>query len=486
MTEITRNIKSISLSEKWITTKLKDISGKITKGSTPTSYGYSYKTEGIKFVKTENIDENSNVFSTTNFINEETNEFLKRSILYENDLLFSIAGTIGRIALIKKKDLPANTNQALAIIRLLPGAISHKYLLYYLKSDSIQKKALKKIVGVGRANLSLKNIGEFEVPIVPKNEQNRIVEEIEKQFSRLDDAVENLKRVKVNLKRYKASVLKAAVEGKLTEEWRKKHPDIEPADKLLDRILRKNNKSQAELPDFPIDVLPESWCVATMDQLTDYVTSGSRGWAKYYSNSGDLFIRAQNLKNDKIEFDDVAYVQLPQRVEGKRTLIQRNDILITITGANVTKAGILDCELDRKAYVNQHIALTRPAIPEISKYLFFWIICSTYGRRELEKAAYGAGKPGLNLTNIRELSVALPPLEEQEEIIEEIGRLLSLSNELEKTVDKALRCADRLRQSILKKAFSGKLIPSADEYEQEISHEMLMAAEGVVSYGTET
>jgi len=244
--KIAQNIKSMSLPKKWTTTRLKDISEKITKGSTPTSYGYSYKTEGIKFIKTENIDENSRVFSTTNFIDEETNEFLKRSILHENDLLFSIAGTIGRIALIKEADLPANTNQALAIIRTLPGSISHKYLLYYLKSDAIQKKALKQIVGVGRANLSLKNVGEFEVSIAPENEQKRIVAEIEKQFSRLDEAVENLKRVKANLKRYKASVLKAAVEGKLTEEWREKHPDVEPADKLIERILAERRKKWEE------------------------------------------------------------------------------------------------------------------------------------------------------------------------------------------------------------------------------------------------
>ncbi len=87
------------------------------------------------------------------------------------------------------------------------------------------------------------------MPLPPRKQQKRIVAEIEKQFSRLDEAVANLKRVKANLKRYKAAVLKAAVEGKLTEEWRKAHPDVEPASKLLDRILaeRRAKWEEAEL-----------------------------------------------------------------------------------------------------------------------------------------------------------------------------------------------------------------------------------------------
>ena len=84
------------------------------------------------------------------------------------------------------------------------------------------------------------------MPLAPLNEQKRIVAEIEKQFSRLDEAVDNLKRVKANLKRYKASVLKAAVEGKLTEEWRKANPDVEPAGKLLERILAERRKKWEE------------------------------------------------------------------------------------------------------------------------------------------------------------------------------------------------------------------------------------------------
>ncbi len=89
----------------------------------------------------------------------------------------------------------------------------------------------------GQNTVSQGTVLGVAVPVAPVNQQRAIVAEIEKQFSRLDEAVANLKRVKANLKRYKAAVLKAAVEGKLTEDWRKQHPNVEPASKLLERIL---------------------------------------------------------------------------------------------------------------------------------------------------------------------------------------------------------------------------------------------------------
>ena len=94
--------------------------------------------------------------------------------------------------------------------------------------------------------LTIRNFRDYRIPLAPPDQQKRIVAEIEKQFSRLDEAVANLKRVKANLKRYKAAVLKAAVEGKLTEEWRKAHPDVEPASELLKRILAERRAKWSE------------------------------------------------------------------------------------------------------------------------------------------------------------------------------------------------------------------------------------------------
>jgi len=346
----------------------------------------------------------------------------------------------------------------------LPDTFNQLFLYYYF--DYIRPKIINAHrQGITQVNLNTTIVKDIRLIVPPINEQKRIVAEIEKQFSRLDEAVETLQRVKANLKRYKASVLKAAVEGKLTEQWRSEHTDVEPASQLLEHLLKKSNKKAHLLNDSPVAALPRTWCVVKMDQIIDFVTSGSRGWAKYYSESGDLFIRAQNIKNDKLELDDVAFVKLPKNSEGKRTLIHNKDILITITGANVTKTAIVDFKLKQNAYVNQHVALARLVNPGLSDYLCLWIICPSYGRKYLEKAAYGAGKPGLNLSNIKELLVALPPLAEQKQIVQEIKRVFATIDQLEMQINRNFKRADRLRQSILKNAFSGKLIKMENHYD---------------------
>ena len=109
--------------------------------------------------------------------------------------------------------------------------------------------------------------------------------------------------------------------------------------------------------------------------------------------------------------------------------------------------------------MSQHVGLVRPVLTSLSKYLYYWIVCPSHGRRMLEKDAYGAGKPGLNLTNLRELVVALPCIAEQHRIVAEVERRLSVVQELEKQVEIAQHRAERLRQAILKRAFEGKLVP---------------------------
>jgi len=211
----------------WTVTTVGELAERVTKGSTPTSYGFKYQSKGINFVKTENINEDGVIKTITDYIDEETNKFLSRSILQPYDILFSIAGTIGRVGIVQEKDVPANTNQALAILRGLHKKANYKFIYYYLKSPFIQKQALNSIVGVGRANLSLANISSFEIPLAPLPEQERIVNRIEELFSDLDAGVAALERAQIGLQRYKASVLKSACEGKLLE-----NREVESSDEL--------------------------------------------------------------------------------------------------------------------------------------------------------------------------------------------------------------------------------------------------------------
>lgn len=161
--------------------ELASVANLITKGTTPTTYGHNFVDSGVNFIKIENITDAGNI-NPDNFahISQETHKFLKRSILKENDVLFSIAGAIGRTAVVTKDILPANTNQAIAIIRLKNGILP-KYLSYILNSILVSDQIKKHIVGAAQQNLNLKQVGEIKIPIIDINEQEKIISFFEKK-----------------------------------------------------------------------------------------------------------------------------------------------------------------------------------------------------------------------------------------------------------------------------------------------------------------
>lgn len=304
-------------------------------------------------------------------------------------------------------------------------ALDKSYLEMWLISVASKIEAMG--TGTTVKGVRLNQIRELETPLPPLNEQRRIVEKIETLFARLDKGEEELREVQKLLARYRQSVLKAAVTGELTADWR----------------------AEKSAP---------QWRGICLGDVTEFLTSGSRGWAKYYADSGDIFIRAQNLKFDRLDLDDVAYVSLPERSEGKRTRVQKGDLLITITGANVTKTALVDEDIG-SAYVSQHVALFRPNTEALPEYLYWFIVANAAGRKQLENFAYGAGKPGLNLTNIREVALELPGLDEQQVIVDRLNDTLSRQEAVALEIMSQLARSASLRQSILKDAFAGRLVP---------------------------
>ena len=178
------------LPSNWIKIRLSSISEIITKGTTPRGGKVAYSQSGIGFLRAENIAGYDKLdLSNLNYVDEEShNNFLKRSILKENDILITIAGTLGRTAIVPQQALPLNTNQAVAIVRLVNNRlINVKYLVYALNSPIIKSDLLTKSVDMAIPNLSLENIADCNIPLPPLAEQKRIVDEIEKIFATLDD-----------------------------------------------------------------------------------------------------------------------------------------------------------------------------------------------------------------------------------------------------------------------------------------------------------
>ena len=322
--------------------------------------------------------------------------------------------------------VPVAFNQQINAIIPYEGIVP-KFLFYQAQSHYFRSQLEDKSTATTISIVNKGNFKKVNLNLAPINEQHRIVAKIETLFSELDKGIESLKTAREQLKVYRQAVLKHAFEGKLTAQW------------------RAEKKAQ-------------DWKTSNLGDLLSFLTSGSRGWAEYYSSEGDIFIRAQNLKYDRLDLDDVAYVSLPEKSEGKRTIVQVGDILITITGANVTRTGYVKDELG-DAYVSQHVALCRPVKELNTEFLYWYLIAEVAGRRQLNEFAYGAGKPGLNLNNIRSVKISLPAIVEQKLVVEKIREVLSVEEKMTSSIDTEMQRIETLRQSILKKAFSGQLVP---------------------------
>ena len=338
-----------------------------------------------------------------------------------------------------------------------------KYL--YFAFRRFERDILHKCCKAGTTVQSIEfpRLKDFEIPIAPLPEQRRIVARIEELFSRLDAGVAALRHAKAQLQRYRQSVLAAAVTGQLTQAWREQHPETEPAEELLERILEQrreqwNGRGKYKEPVAPTadHDLPETWVLATSDQLVHFVTSGSRGWAEYYSEEGAIFLRIGNLEHEDIalDLDDIQRVRPPGGAEGSRTRVQTNDILISIT-ADVGMVALVDTDIG-EAYINQHVALARPSV-EVNPRFLAWLLASKPTKAQWKLLQRGATKVGLGLNDIRAVQLGLPPLAEQHQIVAQVEARTTAIDHLEAELDRQINRANRLRQSTLASAFSGHL-----------------------------
>jgi len=424
--------------------------------------------------------------------------------LIEGDILLEISGggpdqPVGRTVLIDKQTLsflPETPKVCTNFLRLLrfPKAIDSVFLSLFFDFFYASGEIVKYQGGSNNLrNLKFAEFSKIKLPLPPLNEQHRIVSKIEELFSELDNGVYNLKLAQNQLKVYRQALLKYAFEGKLTEQWRQEN-NPEPAEKLLQRIKEeRQQRYEQELKDWksavkewekdvkkgkkprkptkPVDFpplskdilgqlpdIPTDWKWIRNNDLLYYVTSGSRDWKKYYSDTGAYFIRTQDIKTNKLEIENAAFVNLPDNVEGKRSLVQKGDLLMTITGANVGKVAYIKEDIP-ESYVSQSVALMKPVNSRVTPFLHIYFQSDVYGAKMISGLVYGVGRPVLSLENMREAPVTICSFEEQEAIVSEIESQFSIIDNLEKAIESGFKKSEALRQSILKKAFEGELVP---------------------------
>jgi type I restriction enzyme S subunit len=379
----------------------------------------------------------------------------------KGDVLISVRAPVGPTNICPEKSC---IGRGLAAIRGL-GGIGTFFILYLLRT--FETEIARKGTGTTFSAIGGDQLKELEIPLPPLAEQVRIVARLEELFARLDAGVEGLRKVKAQLKRYRQAVLKYAFEGKLTEEWRKTHKhEIELATKLLEQTKQETKRGMQEsrnleqpMTSVSLPELPETWVWVAIDELQTFIGSGitPRGGRRVYVSKGIPFIRSQNVHPDGLHLEDIVYITREQHIEMERTQTQPNDVLLNITGASIGRSAHIPQELP-EANVNQHVCIIRTGWGIAPAYLSRFLN-SPWGQDQIFSIQSGVTRQGLNYAQVRNLRIPLAPLPEQEYVVAKIEETLSSAYEIEKTINRGLAHAERLRQGILKQAFEGKLAP---------------------------
>ncbi|PUE56369.1 hypothetical protein B9Z45_09985 [Limnohabitans sp. 2KL-17] len=342
--------------------------------------------------------------------------------------------------------------------------VDAKYLYYFVSSQAFRKEAAGHMTGaVGLRRVPAAFLADAELPLVPLDEQRRIVAEIEKQFSRLDEAVANLRRVKANLKRYKASVLKAAVEGRLVETEssiaQREGRSFETGEQLLQRILDERRakgvgigkyKEPAPLDTQNLKNLPDGWTWATVEMVCDAIVDCPHSTAKFQTHGypcvDTTWMTTEGLAQERARFvDEATYNDRISRLAPKT-----GDIVFAREGTIGTAVLIPD----RMApCLGQRVMLLRTSSDYLNGLLVH-VLHSEIVKVQYRSQALGSTVAHINVGDVKRFAVPVPPASEQARIVAEVDRHLSIIREVEAEVDINLKRALALRQAILSKQFS--------------------------------
>lgn len=387
--------------------KLSEIVELITKGTTPTTLGYEFQDEGVNFLKIECFDENGGfIESKVAHISEECHKKMKRSQLKNGDILFSIAGAIGRVAIVTEEMLPANINQALAIIRISDEQVYLPYIKLILTSPIVIEQFERKKQGVAQLNLSLKDINEISIPLPSKDKQIELAELFDK------------------------------VVGVIS----KRNKELSALDDLIKARF-------VEMFGDPVKN-PKGWEVVT---IGDIVTEVRYGTSKPAVEGGKYpYLRMNNLTADgHLDLNDLKYIDIPDD-EIEKCVVRKGDVLFNRTNSIelVGKTVVFDLQEDMiiAGYIIR-VRLNKRLLPEIlSQYMNLEAL-----KDILRSMAKGAvNQANINAQELQSIKVYIPDMELQKQFIE-------MKNQVDKSkvaVQKALDETQMLFDSLMQKYFA--------------------------------
>jgi len=474
------------LPDSWQWTSIADL-GDVVSGGTPSTKDPSYWNGEINWITPADLSDYNNKFIVRG-AKSLTNEGLENSsakLMPAGSVHFSSRAPIGYVVISQAE---ISTNQGFK--SLIPAqGIFNEYIYYYLKSA--KHIAEERAGGTTFKELSGKAFSQLPIPIAPSNEQYRIVNRIEEFFSELDKGIEYLRTAQEQLKVYRQSILKYAFEGKLTEEWREAHTDqLETADQLLEHIQQeRENRYQRQLNEWEEAVkaweengkedkkpskpkkpeivlplterdtvnlpeLPEIWTWISLAHIKEFSMYGPRFSSKDYVDEGVAILRTTDVSDSgKVDWKNSPKLLISDDEYEKYKLV-KGDLLITRTGSIGTISVFND---DRKAIAGAFLIHYRLAT-HINPWFIFYFLKSKRAQNHFYEKSTGSGRPNLNVPNIELLAIPFLSFEEQNKIVQILEEKISVLDPFEAIISETLKKVDLLRQSILKKAFSGHLL----------------------------
>jgi type I restriction enzyme S subunit len=402
----------------WKTTSIGELSELVTKGTTPTSVGHKFTDQGINFVKVESITQNG-IFRTEKLahIDDDCHQTLKRSQLVNGDILFSIAGALGRTARVTSNILPANTNQALAIIRLKPSEeVLPEFIIRALSSGMLIEQIEKQRGGVAQQNLSLAQVKNFQIPLPPLPEQKRIVAILDEAFAGIDAAIANTEKNLANARELFESYMNAVFTQK-----------------------------------------GDGWVEKKLGEVYD-VRDGTHDSPKY-QEKGYPLITSKNLKRDGLNFERVKYVSEVDYLKiNERSAVHRGDILFAMIGT-IGNPIVVEVE---PSFAIKNVALFKVPNNQNNYFLKLYLQ-SAFVTSKMQREAKGTTQKFVGLGYLRNFPIFVPDLPKQNEIVARVMAIQEETDRLETIYRQKLNALTELKQSILQKAFTGELTTLAEK-----------------------